>query len=124
VTGPAAAHIGAPCLQEVETSRRRLVASLTAAQAVLADVAHRAAEHDALLDRHHLRGAGDELAVDADVLTAWVAYEAAALRSPRSRLALHLRYFAGRRFLVDRPDGLLAGVAQGGDPPRVAGQPP
>lgn len=105
--------------REVEASRRHLVDAITTAQQALLDVATRAAEHDALLGRYRLRGLDGELAVDAEVLLASIAYDVAATVSgDGGRLVAHLRYFAGRRFLVERCDGLLVGV------PRVRGEGP
>ena len=101
--------------REVEASRRRLVAAVNAAQSALVVLADRAAEHEALL-RSSGESQGDDLAVDGGALTAWVMYRVAVSRSgPGDRLAGHLRYFAGRRFLDGRPDGLLRGVSLPGE---------
>lgn len=49
--------------------------------------------------------------LDGGVLLAWVAYRVAVdTGGPGERLARHLRYFAGQRFLDQRPDGLLREV--------------
>lgn len=126
VSGPTAAEhqsTGAqdrerPRARDIERSRRRLVAAVTAAQTALVEVRTRADEHSALLQRSTGKSRRRVLPVDGGVLVAWIAFRTAiAYAGPGDRLAASLRYFAGRRFLGERPDGLLRDVPEVGRPP-------
>ncbi|MFF7192652.1 hypothetical protein ACFZAM_02900 [Streptomyces sp. NPDC008079] len=96
----------------VTAARLRLQVAVREAQAALVEVVDAAAEFDAL----RTADAEGGWEVDGGVLLAWLAYRVAVARyGPGHRLVGHLRYFAGQRFVDERPDGLFAGVARPGE---------
>jgi hypothetical protein len=87
-------------------ARQRLQTALCRAQTALTEVVAAAADYEAQ-QRPQRR---EQWPLDSGALMAWVVRRVAVTSASSDRLALHLRYFGGQRFLEQRPDGLLKGL--------------
>jgi hypothetical protein len=91
------------------------------AQAALVEVVDAAAEYEAQEDPRR-RAAWP---LDGGALLAWVTYRVVVdTGGPGDRLACHLRYFGGQRFLDERPDGLLREIPRPRERRSLSGKPP
>lgn len=104
-----------------DAARQRLQVAVCEAQAALVEVVDAAVAYEA--QQHPRRR--EAWPLDRGALLAWVTTRVAAdVGGPGDRLALHLRYFAGQRFLGERPDGLLREIPRPREYRSRAAQPP